>query len=103
MASSTRDPITCHVLDQTTGLPAPAVAVTLTVGSSTSKALTYTALTSTTDGRINTWTRAPESPTLFEALGVHDWMTQEAGRKVVCSLKFNTLQYFGEGKTFFPE
>ncbi|KAA6411571.1 MAG: transthyretin domain [Lasallia pustulata] len=102
-SASTRDPITCHVLDQTTGLPAPSLAVTLTVNipplSSSSAPATFTARTSTADGRINHWTpAAPGAAGLGETLrGLG-----EKGR-AICGLRFDTEGYFGEGGTFFPE
>ena len=94
-----KDPITCHVLDQATGRPAPSISVILTLINPSSLNARFTALTSS-DGRISNWT-APEGfpslPHVFAQMG-----DQEEGR-TVWSLNFETGKYFGEGKTFFPE
>lgn len=101
-----RDPITCHVLDQSTGLPAPDLAVTLTVGVGISNPVpsSFHASTSKTDGRIITWT--PRGATdLQETLSLYrDAMMEGDGEgPIVCGLTFDTLGYFGAGQTFFPE
>lgn len=90
-----RDPITCHILDQTTGLPAASVLVTLTLLRPSSPTVLFTARTSA-DGRIATWD-AQAGPPLAEI-----FQKLHEGR-MVWSLKFATGEYFGEGNTFFPE
>lgn len=60
---ATRSPITCHVLDTTTGKPAANVPVTLTLlrpfGSSTPLSAT-----TNTDGRVTSWSAAAGGPSL---------------------------------------
>jgi 5-hydroxyisourate hydrolase len=92
------DPITTHVLDSTTGLPAPSVPVSLTLLNPLGPSKPFTALTSA-DGRINTWTpqAGPSLSEIFANLGEH------SNAKMVWSLKFDTKAYWGEGKTFYPE
>ncbi|KAI4135230.1 MAG: hypothetical protein LQ347_000837 [Umbilicaria vellea] len=102
-----RDPITCHVLDQTTGLPAPNLAVTLTVGAAIANPApsSFHASTSNTDGRITSWTPALGARDLQETLCLYrDAMIEGDGEgPIVCGLTFDTLGYFGVGQTFFPE
>lgn len=93
-----RDPITCHVLDLTTGVPAPHLSVSLTLikpfgPSSPMKALTNS------DGRITNWSTA-EGPSLVE---IFSNLAEHDGGKMIWSLKFDTGAYYGEDKTFFPE
>jgi len=103
--SSTKPPITCHVLDTTAGKPAPSVPVTLTLLPSTGTTTTTTTttplqFTGTTnpDGRITHWTptpaTAPPLHTAFHAPGDQH-----------CALTFATAAYFqARGvDTFFPE
>ena len=93
-----RDPITCHVLDLTTGSPAPHIPVSLTLIRPFGPSTPMTANTDA-DGRVNNW-KAKEGPALSEIF--HNLGEHEDG-KMMWSLKFDTLSYFGEGKTFFPE
>lgn len=93
-----RDPITCHVLDLTTGSPAAHIPVSLTLIRPFGPSTPVTAVTNA-DGRITNW-KANDGPTIsevFQNLREHD------DSKMIWSLKFDTLSYFGEGKTFFPE
>ncbi|KAL2206060.1 Hydroxyisourate hydrolase [Sarocladium strictum] len=107
MASTGKDPITCHVLDTTAGKPAKGIRVQLEGPSqpSTSSTLpkTFEALTDD-DGRVRVW--LPYSPedasgeipvhTLVDVLetvkGPSRW-----------TLRFDTAGYFGDEATFFPE
>ncbi|KAI4141136.1 MAG: hypothetical protein L6R39_005492 [Caloplaca ligustica] len=93
-----REPITCHVLDLTTGRPASSVPVSLTLLRPFGPSVPLTAITSS-DGRINHWSGEAGSSLrdLFANLAEHD------GGKTVWSLKFDTGAYFGEDQTFFPE
>ncbi|KAL8872860.1 MAG: hypothetical protein Q9174_001582 [Haloplaca sp. 1 TL-2023] len=97
-AAPAREPITCHVLDLTTGRPAPSIAVSLTLLRPFGPSAPLTAVTSS-DGRVNQWSgEAGSSLTeLFANLAEHD------GGHTVWSLKFNTGDYFGLHQTFFPE
>ncbi|MCJ1254012.1 hypothetical protein MMC24_001826 [Lignoscripta atroalba] len=98
MSTSQRDPITTHVLDQTTGLPAASVPVSLTLVSPAGAGSPFTAATSS-DGRISKWTpqAGPSLNEIFSNLAEH------ADGEMIWSLKFDTLRYWGQGKTFYPE
>ncbi|KAL8832865.1 MAG: hypothetical protein Q9170_004707 [Blastenia crenularia] len=93
-----REPITCHVLDLTTGQPASSVNVSLTLLRPFGPSSPLTATTSS-DGRINQWSGEAGSSLseIFANLAEHD------DGKMVWSLNFDTGSYFGEGNTFFPE
>lgn len=93
-----RDPITCHVLDQTTGRPAPQLDVRLTLRRPRVLTTPFRAVT-TADGRISNWnkwdTQAGASlAEIFTTLGEEP---------VECCLTFETEAYFGKGNTFFPK
>ncbi|KAL8714017.1 MAG: hypothetical protein Q9220_002163 [cf. Caloplaca sp. 1 TL-2023] len=96
--SPTREPITCHVLDLTSGRPAPSLSVSLTLIRPYGPSAPLTATTSA-DGRINQWNGEAGSSLaeIFHNLSEHD------DGKMVWSLKFDTGAYYGEGQTFFPE
>ena len=98
MSDGPRDPITCHVLDLTTGLPAPHLAVSLTLIKPFGPSAPMKALTNA-DGRIANWSAAegPSLSEIFSNLAEHD------GGKMIWSLKFDTGNYYGEDQTFFPE
>ena len=98
MSSTHKDPITCHVLDQTTGRPAPSLAVSLTLLRPYGPSAPFKALTNV-DGRITNWKGqdGPSIASIFENLSDHP------DGKAVWALKFETGEYFGEGNTFFPE
>lgn len=93
-----REPITCHVLDLTTGRPASSISVSLTLLRPFGPSAPLTAVTSS-DGRINQWSGEAGSSLseIFANLAEHD------DGEMVWSLKFDTGTYFGESKTFFPE
>ncbi|KAL8852267.1 MAG: hypothetical protein Q9221_002869 [Calogaya cf. arnoldii] len=96
--ASAREPITCHVLDISTGRPAVGVAVSLTLLRPFGPSAPLTAVTSS-DGRVNEWNGEAGSSLseIFSNLQEHD------GGQMVWSLKFDTGAYFGTDKTFFPE
>ena len=112
-----KDPITCHVLDLTTGLPAVSMSVKL-------KALTPSNLPAAqnnnnnnlnlnlnrpsphepsfnartnADGRIMRW-GAEEGISVEELMLLYSSVQQ----RTVWVLTFDTEAYFGEGKGFFP-
>ncbi|KAI4099670.1 MAG: hypothetical protein LQ339_005835 [Xanthoria mediterranea] len=96
--ATAREPITCHVLDLTTGRPAASVAVSLTLLRPFGPSAPLTAVTSS-DGRVNQWNGEAGSSLseIFANLQEHD------GGQMVWSLKFDTGAYFGIDRTFFPE
>ena len=93
----TEDPITCHVLDTTTGLPAVNLAVTLELCSPISIMRTISAVTDE-NGRIKKWADDFDNP-LVSRRDLPFFTDQQT----VWVLKFDTEGYFGKGKTFFPE
>ncbi|KAG6009025.1 hypothetical protein E4U21_003356 [Claviceps maximensis] len=107
-----KDPITCHVLDTTTGRPAKSLRVRLEGGASPPK--TFESSTDD-DGRIRTWlpyssdTSAGEVPiyTLEDVLGQLD---DDGMSFSTWTLRFDTAAYWAGGRgdklettTFFPE
>lgn len=115
-----RDPITCHVLDTTTGRPAPNIYVKL---SATAKPnITFSSITNR-DGRIANWklddlptplndsdnqiqTPAGEVAISIESM-IKNWGASGAGAAppgtTTWKLEFDTGAYFGIEKTFFPK
>ncbi|KAF2832526.1 Hydroxyisourate hydrolase [Ophiobolus disseminans] len=108
MATETKPPITCHVLDTTIGKPAANIPVTLTLhnppSTSSSTSPTPTTFTATTnpDGRVTSW--APASSAPFTSPASLSSLFHSPGDQKY-SLTFNTEEYFGAKgvKTFFPE
>ncbi|KAL9103413.1 MAG: hypothetical protein Q9163_001552 [Psora crenata] len=97
--SKPKDPITCHVLDLTSGLPAANIAVSLTLLRPRGSSAPFLAVTNS-DGRISNW-NAQDGPSLisiFEKSHV-----EPSDGRMVWELVFQTGEYFGEGGTFFPE
>ncbi len=94
-----RDPITTHVLDTTTGLPAQGIHVTLTLFKpllgSTSKAETEFYATTNSDGRIAKWEHST-GRSVTEAMQIN-------ADRMTWSLSYGVEQYYGEGHTFFPQ
>ena len=106
---SRKDPITCHVLDTTTGLPAAGMSVGLMVdpsslpcnGMSRPLAVHYTSWKAKTnvDGRIMHWDADRQGqPSLEEFIEMYDLVKPT----VAWVLKFDTKEYFGVDRAFFP-
>lgn len=110
---SSKDPITCHVLDTTAGRPAAGMRVRLegpmpSPGAAASAGASGTLKTfesdTDEDGRVKVWlpysaeTASGEVPvyTLLDVLGSITGPSR-------WTLRFDTAGYFGEDKTFFPE
>lgn len=95
-----KDPITCHVLDTSTGLPARNLHVSLTLLKPLGPSTPFTALTDA-DGRITSWgaQAGPALSDIFENASEHEASEAE----MVWSLRFDTGAYFGPGRTFWPE
>jgi 5-hydroxyisourate hydrolase len=93
-----RPPITCHILDTLTGLPAQNIPVTVQLLSPAGGNVAFTAVTNN-DGRVPGWTAqnsAPDMQTVFESV--------KEGEDMMWVAKFETLQYFKDKgvKPFFP-
>ncbi|KAK8182676.1 hypothetical protein BC567DRAFT_220541 [Phyllosticta citribraziliensis] len=118
--SHQRPPITCHVLDTTTGRPAAGLPVTLSLLSPSSKSLQLSATTNG-DGRVAAWTTADGAgassatttslETLFgrgnnsEGTSTQQQHQQEAVDELVFALRFETRAYWESRgvAAFFPE
>ncbi|KAI9686676.1 MAG: hypothetical protein M1820_010592 [Bogoriella megaspora] len=105
MASQpSRPPITCHVLDTTTGQPAPNMFVLLRLLQIDNRSLHpengeyYTAQTND-DGRVTSWERRGDSRELQE---VFDSGKDDVG-ELTWSLTFAAGEYYGRENTFWPE
>jgi 5-hydroxyisourate hydrolase len=99
---ATKDPISCHVLDTLTGRPAADVKVSLILDPLANPELSpvvFSAVTNS-DGRITNWT-ATEGRTVTVDMILEK--AEEAEKTTVWKLKFFTGDYYGEGKTFWPE
>lgn len=115
MTTTVRDPITCHVLDTTTGRPAPNITVKLIC--TVQPEIVFEGKTNA-DGRIANWENTQEpgdgETTTYVQLrgGVHsalNFMIAHNTRSVhsdvstsVWKLQFDTGAYYGLENTFFP-
>jgi len=117
MATPARDPITCHVLDTTTGRPAPEISVNLIC--TTVPDIVFNCTTNA-DGRILLWnnTQGPNgaegsfvkthsgvTATLHWLIGQYAQQTATSACPAgssVWKLQFDTGSYYGAGNTFFP-
>jgi len=104
-----RDPITCHVLDTTTGRPAVNVLVELSCASFDSS--TTFSSTTNVDGRISNWTPPSNSPSSKSRDLIQNIIAECGSREgtgacpegsSIWKLAFNTGAYYGVDKTFFP-
>ena len=93
-----KDPITCHVLDLVSGVPAPGLSVSLTLLKPFGPSAAFKAVTNG-DGRITSW-QVPDGPSLVE---IFENLREHPDGQMVWSLKFETEKYYGAGNTFFPE
>ncbi|EPE27692.1 Transthyretin (synonym: prealbumin) [Glarea lozoyensis ATCC 20868] len=101
-----RDPITCHVLDTTTGRPGANISVKLY---NTSLPNYFFSATTNGDGRIANW-QLPEGSNETIASLIHDYASQEGKLVAGCplgssiwKLQFDTGSYYGVQNTFFPK
>lgn len=107
--ATTKDRITCHILDTSVGQPARSVRVKLELLSPTSTTTTATKVFESMtdeDGRIKTW--LPYSSALSSGevpvYTLEDVFVNDIKGPSRWMLRFDTAGYFGgEDKTFFPE
>ncbi|KAG0683287.1 hypothetical protein C6P40_002618 [Pichia californica] len=88
-------PITCHILDTTTGRPAANVTCELTyLSDSKSSSKPIALATTNNDGRVKNWNLSNEN---------ESWILNEL-RSGIYKVRFNTLDYFTKmnRETFFP-
>jgi 5-hydroxyisourate hydrolase len=117
MAAPAKDPITCHVLDTTTGRPAAKIAVKLVCS-----ALPNASFNGETnaDGRIMNWSLSREemedllhSTNLGTVSDVLQWTIKRHAQQTattscpvgssIWKLEFDTGSYYGAANTFFPK
>ncbi|KAH7420271.1 transthyretin-like protein-like protein [Cadophora sp. MPI-SDFR-AT-0126] len=109
---TTRPPITCHVLDTTTGRPAANLAVKLSCVDFPDVEFVGT---TNADGRIAAWANGGEGAYVESKGGVIEALEaiieekavreESAARRLGSSLwklQFNTGAHYGVGNTFFP-
>ena len=95
-AMTSRDPITCHVLDTTAGRPAANISATLSCKASSAM---FTAVTNS-DGRIATWQSSHDQISVESIINEN---SKDQHGPSIWAIKFDTGAYFGTDKTFFPE
>lgn len=116
--SSTKDRITCHVLDTTAGVPARNMRVVLEGAPATATA-THEPKASLggvgsklfesqtdADGRVRSWLpfSDPSSSGEIPVYTLEDVLRDEGGAPTRWTLRFDVAAYFGgDDKTFFPE
>lgn len=106
--SAAKDPITCHVLDTSTGRPAAGIIVALRCLNAPASNAIFSATTNA-DGRISNWgtvsgyvdgTSTENDNTHLKDV-LDDLCTKV--KRSVWTLKFDTGEYYGEEETFWPE
>ncbi|RFU32289.1 hypothetical protein B7463_g4005, partial [Scytalidium lignicola] len=108
MATPAKDPITCHVLDTLTGSPAAGIIVTLRCLNKPASNALFSATTNA-DGRITNWgtvsgyvdgtaIKDDDDTTVQKVL---DSISEKIEREV-WTLRFDTGDYYGHDKTFWP-
>ena len=99
--AAAKDPITCHVLDITTGLPAASMSVVLK-HTYDPEILGYEPIfkaKTNTDGRITQWSAEPQLFSIEQIL----LNLKNHREESVWMMIFDTQGYFGEAKCFFPK
>ncbi|KUJ16105.1 Hydroxyisourate hydrolase [Mollisia scopiformis] len=106
MSTQTRDPITCHVLDTTTGRPAANMAVKLLC--CTIPDIVFECKTNA-DGRIGNWSNMQGANGEEGAFVADRGGSREQDQAVSCpagsslwKLQFDTGAHYGTENTFFP-
>lgn len=103
--ASRKNPITTHCLDQTTGMPAGGIHVTLELLKPTGKYTEWVATTSASEGRIHSWT--PKSPTSVSETHISDLVADKGAHEgcLEFRLTFETLDYWkAKGQSsFYPK
>ncbi|KAH8596296.1 hypothetical protein B0O99DRAFT_620034 [Bisporella sp. PMI_857] len=98
---ATKDPITCHILDTTTGRPAPHLIVTLTCQSAPASASVAFTAVSNSDGRITNWDAEQKKDRAGKPITMQTMIEDHRGSSI-WQLRFNTGEYYGAEKTFWP-
>ena len=102
-----KDPITCHVLDTTTGRPGASIDVTLTP--LLAPTLSFNAQTNS-DGRVANWSSSSNTATTTAGQQIASLIKQYGAEKhegvpagsSLWKVRFETGRYYGVEKTFFP-
>ncbi|KAH9844569.1 5-hydroxyisourate hydrolase [Teratosphaeria destructans] len=93
--------ITCHALDTTTGRPAAHIPVKLKLLSPAHITTAHWTAVTNADGRVPAWTSSADLNDVVAE--VKDALGDGEEDQMVWSLTFDTENYFGKGKTFWPE
>lgn len=101
--ATTRPFITCHVLDTITGKPAPNVPVKLKLLSPAQATTAHWSATTNSDGRVASWISSADLNEVVAKVKQELTPAAEEDQQIVWSLTFATEEYFGKGKTFYPE
>jgi len=96
---SVKDPITCHVLDTTLGRPGKGIYVVLASCRPGSESVSFRALTDD-DGRITSWGGSSDTDETLKDLVAFESSKNDGTSN--WKLQFNTEDYYGKGKTFWP-
>lgn len=94
--------ITCHVLDTITGKPAPGMPVKLKLLSPAHATTAHWTATTNSDGRVASWTSSTDLNEIVAKVK-QELSAEDDADQMVWSLTFATEEYFGKGKTFYPE
>ncbi|KAI9778090.1 MAG: hypothetical protein M1839_008394 [Geoglossum umbratile] len=93
-------PITCHVLDTTTGRPATNLAVSLKLLHPAGASWVHRfSGTTDADGRVQAWSPVESERPLAEVLA----LLGTNGETMVWAMNFDTTGYFAHVETFYPE
>ncbi|KIW02187.1 hydroxyisourate hydrolase [Verruconis gallopava] len=102
---ATRPPITCHILDTLSGLPARNIPVTVELLSPTREGKIVFEAVTNDDGRIPAWTAVSSdgNGNVLDMQALFETFEQGADMKWVA--RFDVLRYFADRniKPFFPE
>ncbi|KAF2762508.1 Hydroxyisourate hydrolase [Pseudovirgaria hyperparasitica] len=99
--ATARPPITCHVLDTTTGRPGAGIEVTLTCHSPQAAVSGIFSATTNSDGRVTAWTQTPAQSPPVELQEIYERVPEDT----LWTLTFTTGPYYAQKgiKPFFPE
>lgn len=99
-----KDPITCHVLDTLTGRPATGIFVQLSHwtkdGPAAAEFKAVAEGQTNADGRISKWNVPPGCAAIATIIAGKE--SHNGGSGGVWQLRFDTGNYYGPGKTFWP-
>ncbi|KAI9740863.1 MAG: hypothetical protein M1818_004468 [Claussenomyces sp. TS43310] len=95
---TSKDPITCHVLDTLTGRPAANIEISLSCLSNSTAIEIFSARTDS-DGRVTNWNAVGHTASVADILDSLEADSSPSTWKLTVA----TGKYYGEGKTFWPQ